>query len=117
MIVSSERGTWDGHKRMITQEKSFVSIVEVDEKQVHDSMIRCHDALLSLSKSMSSRVFCCNACHSTSRVSVSEGEHGSMHDGLAPRVVRGCGCYKVDWGGCNFATSCGRSNFLVSYES
>ena len=69
MIVSSERGTWDGHKRMITQEKSFVSIVEVDEKQDHDfsshvsHMMRCHDALLSISKSMSSRVFCRNGCH------------------------------------------------------
>ena len=38
MIVSSERGTWGGHKRMITQEKSFVSIVEVHEKHVHVMM-------------------------------------------------------------------------------
>ena len=33
MIVSSERGLWDGRKRMISQEKSFVSMY-VDEKHV-----------------------------------------------------------------------------------
>ena len=38
MIVSSERGLWDGRKRMISQEKSFVSMY-VDEKQVVIGMI------------------------------------------------------------------------------